>query len=177
MPKRPRITVVPVEQEVVSSSEGPGEPKTDAEQMTEIIAEATASVEPEPVLEEAPVPKAKAKRAPSRNPSARKPKGANPEVEVTQSVDETQVEATSPVEEASAVAKVECLDCGKLMSQKTLRYSHGLNCVVKKQQQAATQSEANVIVEQDTRSRLQTRREERAARRDSMVAKLVQNAF
>ena len=112
-----------------------------------------------------------------RSPSARKPKVANPEVEVTPSVDETQVETTSPTEEASAVAKVECPDCGKLMSQKTLRYSHGPNCVVKKQQQVATPSEPTVIVEQDTRSRLQTRRAERATRREFLVAKLVQNAF
>ena len=72
MPKKPSITAVPVEQEVVSSSEGPGEPKTDAEQITEMIAEATAFVELEPFLEEAPVHKAKAKRPPSRNPSAAK---------------------------------------------------------------------------------------------------------
>ena len=145
--------------------------------MTEIIAEATASVELEPVLKEAPAPKAKAKRAPSRSPSARKPKVANPEVEVTPSLDEMQVDVTYPVEEVSAVAKVECPDCEKLMSQKTLRYSHGPNCVIKKQQQAAMQSATNIIVEQDTRSRLQTRREERAARREAMAAKLVQNAF
>ena len=88
-----------------------------------------------------------------------------------------QVDVTYPIEEVSAVAKVECPDCGKLMSQKTLRYSHGPNCVVKKQQQAAMRSATNVIVEQDVRGRLQTKREERAARREAVVAKLVQNAF
>ena len=177
MPKKPRITAVPVEQEVVSSSEGTGEQKTDAEQMTDIINEASTSFEPEPALEEAAAPKAKAKRSPSRSPSLRKPKVAEPEVEVTPSLDEVQVDVTYPIEEVSAVAKVECPDCGKLMSQKTLRYSHGPNCVVKKQQQAAMQSATNVIVEQDVRGRLQTKREERAARRESVVAKLVQNAF
>ena len=97
MPRQPKITAVPVEQEVVSTSEGSAEPKTDAEQMTDIINEASVSFEPEPVLEEAAAPKAKAKRAPSRSPSARKPKVAEPEVEVTPAFDEAQIDVTYPV--------------------------------------------------------------------------------
>ena len=65
----------------------------------------------------------------------RKPKVIEPEVVVTPSLDEVQVEVTFLVEEAKAEAKVECPDCGKLMSQKTLRHSHGPNCVVKKHKQ------------------------------------------
>ena len=65
-----------------------------------------------------------------------KPKVIDPEVAVTPSLDEVQVEVTWPVEEAKADAKVECPDYGKMMSQNALRDSHGPNCVVKKQQQA-----------------------------------------
>ncbi len=77
---------------------------------------------------------------------------------------EPEVQAELPVEEVKVDAKVECPDCGKMMSQKTLRYSHGPNCVAKKQ-------------EKQVQRRLYGRREERATRREAMVAKLVQNAF
>ena len=136
MPRKPKVTAVPVEQEPLS--EGSTEPKTDAEQMTDIINEVSVT---EPILltecEQpnaltAPVaPKAKAKRAPSCSPSVRKPKVIEPDVVVTPSLDEVQAEVT----EAKAEAKVERPDCGKLMSQKTLRHSHGPNCVVKEQKQ------------------------------------------
>ena len=92
-----------------------------------------------------------------------------------------QVDVTLPGEEAKAAAKVECPDCGKLMSEKTLRYSHGPNCTVKKQRQAAREQEAQSvtkdIVEQEVHNRLRARREERVARREAMVAKLITNAF
>lgn len=196
MPRKPKVTAVPVEQEPLS--EGSTEPKTDAEQMTDIINEVSVT---EPILlteYEQPnalttpvAPKAKAKRAPSRSPSVRKPKVIEPEVVVTPSLDEVQAEVTFPVEEAKAEAKVECPDCGKLMSQKTLRYSHGPNCVVKKQKQpvfthtAADQKEmqnemqnaTRDMIEYEVQRRLYGKREERAARREALVAKLVQNAF
>jgi formylmethanofuran dehydrogenase subunit E len=174
MPRKPKVTAVPIEQELVNATEVAIEPKTDAEQMTDIIniVSTSGDAEPELVVE---APKARAKRAPSRSPSVRKPKIIEPEVEVTPTFDEVQVDVTYPVEAAPAAAKVECPDCGKTMSQKTLRYSHGPNCVVRKQQTA--QSATNVIVEQEVRGRQLSRREERAARREAMVAKLVQNAF
>jgi hypothetical protein len=177
MPRKPKVTAVPIDQELASAGEETVEPKTDAEQMTEIINEVSASVDTEPVIETVEAPKARAKRAPSRSPSVRKPKVIEPEVEVTSTLDEVQADVTFQIEAAAAAAaKVECPDCGKLMSHKTLRYSHGPNCVVRKQQQA-TQSATNAVVEPEVRGRLQSRREERAARREAMVAKLVQNAF
>jgi hypothetical protein len=178
MPRKAKIIAVPIEQELANAAEFATEPKTDAEQMTEIINQVSASPAKEPEQSVAEAPKARAKRAPSRSPSVRKPKIIEPEVEVTQTFDEVQADVTLPdevVPDAAAVAKVECPDCGKMMSQKTLRYSHGPNCVVKKQQ--ATKSVTNEVVQEEVRGRLQSRREERAARREAMVAKLVRNAF
>ncbi len=74
-----------------------------------------------------------------------KPKEIDPEVVVAPSLDDVQVEVTMPVEEAKAEAKYECPDCGKMMSRKTLRHSHGPNCVVKSQQQATRGAEVQNV--------------------------------
>ena len=199
MPRKAKITAVPVEQvfthRVADQGEQQGvsedpvvfthrvadqrEQKTDAEQMTDIINEVNTT---EPILQSEyepatpVVPKAKAKRSPSRVPSVRlKHKVIEPEPEP-----EPEVQTESPVEEVKVEAKVECPDCGKMMSQKTLRYSHGPNCVAKKQkpqQEDNTQSVSDDWVEHEVQRRLYGRREERATRREAMVAKLVQHAF
>ena len=126
MPRKARITAVPVEQEQQGVSEDPVEQKTDAEQMTDIINEVNTApqsdvpqLNAEEEVAEKPKPKARAKRSPSRGPSVRlKHNVIEPEPEV---------QAELPVEEVKVDAKVECPDCGKMMSQKTLRYSHGPN--------------------------------------------------
>ena len=188
MPRKPKVTAVPVEQEHQSASEGSIEPKTDAEHMTDIINEVSTTEPVLPVEYEQPnafttlvAPEAKAKRALSRSPSVRKPKVIEPAVAVTLSLDEVQVEVTLPVEAAKAEAKVKRPDCGKMMSQKTLRYSHGPNCVVKKQQQATREPEVqnltNDMIDREEQRRLYGKREVRSARREALVAKLVQNAF
>ncbi len=68
-----------------------------------------------------------------------------------------------------------------MMSQKTLRYSHGPNCVVKQRQEAKcepkVQNVANYVIEHEVQSKLYGKREERSARREALVAKLTQNAF
>ena len=185
MPRKAKITAVPVEQEQQGVSEDPVEQKTDAEQMTDIINEVNTTPQsdaPPLVIEEEVVdtveePKAKAKRAPSRGPSVRKPKVVEPEPEVEAQA-ELPVEEVKPAEPAEAT--VECPDCGKMMSQKTLRYSHGPNCVAKKQKTMTEdnlQSASDDWVEHEVQRRLYGRREERATRREAMVAKLVQNAF
>ena len=164
MPRKPKVTAVPVEQEPQGASEGSTEPKTDAEQMTDIINEVSTTepireseYEQHYVLTTPVVLKAKAKRAPSRSPSVRKPKVIEPEVVATPSLGEVHAEVTLPVEEVKAEAKVECPDCGKLMSPKTLRYSHGLNCKANKQKQPMQnemQSVTNEWVEHEGQRRL-----------------------
>ncbi len=120
----------------------------------------------------------KRRQATSRSPRVRKPKVSEPEVVVTDFLDEAQAEVVLPVEEAKAEAKVKGPVCCKMMSQKI---SHGPNCVVKKQEQATREPEvqnvANDVIEYEVQLGLYGKREERAARREAMVAKFVQNAF
>ena len=46
------------------------------------------------------------------------------------------MDVVSPKGEPEVEHKVACPDCGKQVSAKTLKYSHGPNCVVKKQKQS-----------------------------------------
>ena len=191
MPRKAKITAVPVEQVFTHMVADQRELKTDAEQMTDIIKEVNTAPQSDATLlnaEEEVVeqPKARAKRSPSRGPSVRlKHKVIEPEPEPVLTLQvsdqrEPEVQAELPVEEVKVDAKVECPDCGKMMSQKTLRYSHGPNCVAKKQKTMTednTQSVSDDWVEHEVQRRLYGRREERATRREAMVAKLVQNAF
>ena len=220
MPRKAKITAVPVEQvfthmvadqrEQQGVREDPAvfthrvadqrELKTDAEQMTDIINEVNItlqsdasplSIEEESLPDGAQIPedtdgakgpkaKAKAKRAPSRCPSVRSLRTPVEKPNVIEPEPEVEVQAELPAEEVKVEAKVECPDCGKMMSQKTLRYSHGPICVSKKQKTRTednTQSVSVEWVEHEVQRRLYGRREERATRREAMVAKLVQNAF
>ncbi len=102
MPRKPKVTVVLVEQDQ----------KTDAEQTTDIINAASATEPVLPTEHEQPnalttqvASKAKAKRSPSRSPSKRKPRVIDPEVVFTPSLDEVHAEVTLPVEEAKAKAR------------------------------------------------------------------------
>jgi hypothetical protein len=131
MARKPRITAVPVEQ--VQPEEGlmvardvPDE-KTDAEQMTEIIQEVkeepNAEEQKEAVSDTHVVAKPKAKRA-SR---------AKPKEEPVKEAEKEEPKKEELKEEPKGEDKVECSDCGKQMSAKTLKYSHGPNCSSKKQ--------------------------------------------
>ena len=81
--------------------------------------------------------------------------------------------------------KVACPDCGKQMSAKTLKYSHGPNCSSKKQKQGDEEGVKELIeksvfeevVEHEVQKRLHNTRACRAVRRAEMVEKLIQNAF
>ena len=177
MPRKPRITAVPVEQ--VQPEEGlmiardvPDE-KTDAEQMTDILQE--VKEEPREAFSEAPVVvKPKAKRA-----SRAKPK----EEPVKEEPNEEAKE--EPKEEPKGEDKVGCPDCGKQMSAKTLKYSHGPNCSSKKpktntdkkeEQRPTIQREeiTEELIERHIRTR---QRAERATRREMMLNNLMQTAF
>ena len=144
--------------------EGDQEPKTDAEQMSDLINviatdESQNSAIPPPqddmpilttelsdVLSEAEAkPKCTrataskeasrngvaAKRSASKAPPLRRLKTTAVEAEP-----EPEPEPESPQEEVNAdvksAEKVECPDCGKKMSAKTLKYSHTANCTVRK---------------------------------------------
>ena len=144
MPRKPRITAVPVEQ--VQPEEGlmiardvPDE-KTDAEQMTDILQE--VKEEPREAVSEAPVVvKPKAKRASRAKPILTLQVSDQREEEPLEAEPiEEQILTQEPKEEARIDDKVACPDCGKQMSAKTLKYSHVANCVTKKQK---TKTEKN----------------------------------
>ena len=177
MPRKPRITAVPVDQ--VQPEEGlvvAMDEKTDAEQMTEILQE--VKEEPKVAVSDAVVEvKPKAKRA-----SRAKPKEEPLEVEP---IEEQILKSPEPKEEARIDDKVACPDCGKQMSAKTLKYSHVANCVTQKQktktektyeQQYPTQ--VGEITEELIEHHIRTRsRAARALRRETMMNNLVQSAF
>ena len=139
MPRKAKITAVPIEQQVESIPSGDDEAKTDAQQMTDIINEVNmpvntssdedslaqasdASNSQKEQEEEAPivVAKANAKRA-SRAKPAVVVDVVEPEVEVTASLDEVEAVITLPLpEELKVDTKVACPDCGQQMSAKTL---------------------------------------------------------
>ena len=78
--------------------------------------------------------------------------------------------------------KVECPDCGKSMSAKTLRYSHGPNCLFKKQadkeyNQAMMAKVPEEVIEAEVQKRMSCAKAERLSRRQKQIETLVQNAF
>ena len=198
MPRKAKIVAVPVDEPVAETVEEAVAPevKTDAEEMTSVInelktdqpiaeepvAEAVAEAEAEPVAE----PKAKPKRAPRAKASSRKKSNKEPEtVQVEDAPAEPSVEeqvvAEVEAKPAAVKDKVACPDCGKEMSAKTLKYSHGPNCVVKKKQAADQPTEATAIseevIEDLVQKRLTNVRQERLAKKQAMMEKLVSSAF
>ena len=195
MPRKAKITAMPIDAQPDQTVEqvAQEEPKTEAEQMTDVInevnvTESTLSNEDEssvaPAVQTAP--KAKARRV-----SKKESVFTEPEVEVTSSFDEVQADVVLPKQETYVEPKVACPDCGKKMAAKTLKYSHGPNCVINKQKQSqednATQlaeevgppeeigeSRANTLLQHHVQTRA---RAERATRREAMVANLMKNAF
>ncbi len=109
-----------------------------------------------------------------------------PEVEVPSSLDEVQVDVVLPKGEPEVEYKVACPDCGKQVSNKALKCSHGPNFGVKKQkhsQPTISREDGNhslgtdATKEQEYQSRMRNRRMKRPARREAIVQKLMNNAF
>ena len=139
MPRKAKTTAVPIDAQPDQTLEqvDQGEPKTEAEQMTDVInevnvTESILSTEDEPSVAPAvqTAPKAKARRV-----SKKEPEVTESEVEETSSFDEV------PKQETYVEPKVACPDCGKKMAAKTLKYSHGPNCVINKQKQSQEDKE------------------------------------
>ena len=220
MPRKAKITAVPIDAQHDQTLEqvDQEEPKTEAEQMTDVINEVNVTesiLSNENGLSIQIAPKARAKRVSKKEPVIPlvcdpSGKDTEPEVEVTSSFDEVQAEVVMPKQEPYVEPKVACPDCGKKMSAKTLKYSHGPNCVIHKQKQCREDDEyakrshtakqlaqevggesgasalhaigmidsLNNFSNHDIKQHIQSRaREERATRREAMVANLVKNAF
>ena len=206
MPRKPRITAVPVDQVqpvrtlpasdqreeglVVASSE-----KTDAEQMAEILQEVQQhpKEEPKETVSDAPGEvKPKAKRAsrakPKEEPRKEEPLEVEPKEEqilTSLALASDTSKSPEPKEEAQIDDKVACPDCGKQMSAKTLKYSHVANCVTKKQKTKTEKTEeqqyptqVGEITEELIEHHIRTRsRAARALHRETMMNNLVQSAF
>ena len=197
MARKAKITAVPIDQEEeiapqvdddeVSLPEGSQtKGKNDAQHMTDIINEVNTPVLTHNVEDQIETPivetKAKAKRASKATPAV----VVEPEVEVTASLDEVEAVITLPLPgEPKVDAKVACPDCGKQMSAKTLKYSHGPNCSSKEQKQGDEEESTktdivrNPLTEAILDNWKETRctRLARAVRRQEMVDRLIQNAF
>jgi hypothetical protein len=157
--------------------------------MTNVINEIKTDVQPvaEPVAQEVvePVAEPKPKRAPrAKAPSRKKVKELDAEVvAVEPTLEETTVEVTVPEEKPAPVVKdkVACPDCGKEMSAKTLKYSHAPNCVSKKKQSdeqpAAAPAISEELIEDLVQKRLTNVRQDRLARKQAMMEKLISGAF
>ena len=182
MPRKPRITAVPVEQpEGLMVATDLPEEKTDAEQMTQIIKE--VKEEPKEVKEE---PKEEPQEAVSDAPVEAKPKAkrasrAKPKEEPVKEEPVKEEPKEEVKEEVKIDDKVACPDCGKQMSAKTLKYSHVANCVTKKQK-AKTEEETQPQIEREIavdfiEQRALNKRAERVARREAMVNRLMHHAF
>ena len=192
MGRKAKITAIPINtEEDVSQQVHDDEVKNDAQHMTDIINEVNApvlahSVEEDQIDTPIVVTKAKAKRASKAKPAV----VVEPEVEVTASLDEVEAVVTLPLPgELKVDTKVACPDCGKQMSAKTLKYSHGPNCSAKKQKQWVEdqrddeESQPNIVRNPLTETILDNWKETRctrlarAVRRQEMVDRLIQNAF
>ena len=192
MGRKAKIVAVSIDKEEEVVPQVDEEVKTDAQLMTEIINEVNApeglclvQEEEVPVVEdqcETPVvvAKAKAKRV-SKAKTIVTTAPVEPEV-----VEAEVVVAVEPVVvEPKVDAKVACPDCGKQMSAKTLKYSHGPNCSSKKQKQGDEEESTktdivrNPLTEAILDNWKETRctRLARAVRRQEMVDRLIQNAF
>ena len=191
MPRKPKITAIPVEapaDEGLAKAWGDDEAKTDAQQMNDVINEIKVDDEPvvtnEPDEPPTPVakPKARAKRAPKKpvvEPEpVEEPQESEPEVPEAKGEPPLQVEEPDDANWTKVESKVACPDCGKQMSAKTLRCSHGPNCPAKKQKQSEVDTSVfEQVIENEVQKRLHNSRAQRAVRRQEMVEKLMQNAF
>ena len=195
MGRKAKIVAVSIDKEEEVAPQVDEEVKTEAQLMTEIINEVNVpeglmvqAGEVPLVVEdqvEAPVvvAKAKAKRVSKAKPIVTT---APVEPEVVDAEVVVAVDAIEPVVvEPKADAKVACPDCGKQMSAKTLKYSHGPNCSSKKQKQGDEEESTktdivrNPLTEAILDNWKETRctRLARAVRRQEMVDRLIQNAF
>ena len=168
------------------------EPETEAQEMDKVMEEIKTEPELQSIQEE---PKPKAKSKPRAKPKAKLVKPVEP-VEPVKPVEEVkpEPELQSIQEEPKAKAKkkaelVECPDCKKQLSAKTLKYNHGHNCPAKefKEPEKLTITSSNVpitppdetpiIQDNEPIVKRPTTRDIRNMKRDRMINSLISQAF
>lgn len=190
-----KIVVVPVESEQPTETPEVVETVVDDSATVE---ECKAEPEPEPaqnVEVEPSKPKRKVKAKDSDSPTttpAPKSRG-RPKKEVIPVVDEDvkQVEEVNSDDNVKAVKKsekVKCEDCGKMVSVKTLKYTHKNNCKSKKC--SSNEEPATSVPKEEPKStpevsapietpvcRRQSERVSRMQKRQELIASLASEAF
>ena len=186
MPRKSKtnIAVIPVDQPEGLAQAWPVEEevKTDAQEMTDIVKNIdndTHVVEEEPKEESKDEPIVEVKPKVTRKPRAKKE--AKPSVD-TQEPEPIEPESITKEfdDEPKDNNKVECPDCGKLMSAKTLRYSHRPNCVFKKmadKEEAQMTKIPEEVIEAEVQKRMSCAKTERLNRRQKQIESLVAQAF
>ena len=150
MQRKTRITATPVEEpqpeglaRAWTTNEQPEEAaKTDAEHMTDVINEVKV-IDDTPILTTEyapPEPKPKAKAKPRASKATAKMEELAV-AEVTPTLDEVAAVVELPQEDAKEDAKVDCPDCGKQLTAKTLKYSHACPAKNRRKQQQQQQSQ------------------------------------
>ena len=182
--KSSKITAIPVDEPTV---EPVAEEKTEAQEMTEVIAQVAEETAPP---EETPV-----KKRATRTPKVKKDTittvwesktddDGQPSTRGEQQCSTSSDEQPAKVGEeappsASTSDKVACEHCGKLMSAKTLKYNHKYNCKVKPSTESVKEKVelSEEMFKEALRQRLAHAREAKAKLRQERMQKLVADAF
>ena len=170
------------------------------EEMKEDVVEETPVAKEEVVGEEEVKPKAKAKAIRAKKvkeevvveaPVPPPPSPVGEEVKlpkpkrVTKKKKEEEEEAVTEVEEDPAVveeevkqpSKVQCPDCGKMVSSKTLKYSHKANCKANKVKEPSLPTNEHSGLVYDSGVKQPCARALRVQQREQRIAQLAMNAF
>ena len=126
----------------------------------EVVVEAPVPPPPPPVGEEVKLPKAKR--------VTKKKKEEETEVEEEPSVVEEEVKQPS---------KAQCPDCGKMVSSKTLKYSHKANCKANKVKEPSPVKKEHSGLVYDSGVKQPCARALRVQQREQRIAQLAMNAF
>lgn len=122
----------------------------------EVVVEAPVPPPPSPVDEEVKAPKAK---------------------RVTKKQKEEEVEEEPSVEEYIKPTKVQCPDCGKMVSSKTLKYSHKANCKANKVKEPSPVKQEHSGLVYDSGVKQPCARALRVQQREQRIAQLAMSAF
>ena len=186
MPKKSRISTVPVDEPVVAEAE---EPKTEAQEMTEVIntINEEPAVAPEVVADVAK-PKKKTSRAKSkaREPVVNEPEDVPPSNPPSSGEEPVPDDAPSSMLHPGVAvrAAVVCEHCGKSMTAKTFKYSHKYTCKSKPKDEpqpnsllAQEAAKVEELLYQAKCNRMANAREAKARLKEERLSKLVVDAF
>lgn len=175
---RKSIKVVSLSTPESAAEPVPSHPEADGmnEVLTEMQADPAPTEEPQ-LKEDVVVPvgeelKPKPKRKPrTKKEAVQETLPPPPPEPVTEEPPEAKPPAASPKE------KVSCPDCGKMVSAKTLKYTHKITCKSKQHTHGGVCYQKDEPIEEDEIQRVSCARQMKASRRAEKMAKLAAAAF